>query len=251
MKRDPKFMSVLEFQTVLKKIKPHTDYVYLHLKGEPLLHPELESILWEAKQAKMQVNLTTNGILLWEKAGLLLNSPCLRQVNISLHALGELPDDRRPNYLTAVADLIKEVTKNRKFYVSLRFWLGNNPLKSFAISFLEETLEIKIPDENAEILPNIFLSLDEVFVWPEEETRTSPFRGCHGIKDHLGILADGTVVPCCLDGNGKIPLGNIFQNSLEEILETSRYRELQKSFATRKNPEILCQHCSYKDRFTI
>ncbi len=244
-------MSALEFQTVLKKIKPHTDYVYLHLKGEPLLHPELESILWEAEQAKMQVNLTTNGILLGEKTGLLLNSPCLRQVNISLHALGELPDDRRPNYLNAVADLIKEVTKSRKFYVSLRFWLGNNPLKSFTISYLEQALGIEIPDENTEILPNIFLSLDEIFVWPEEETRTRPFRGCHGIKDHLGILADGTVVPCCLDGNGKIPLGNIFQNSLEEILATPRYRELQRSFVTRKNPEVLCQHCSYKDRFTI
>ena len=251
MKRDPKFMSALEFKTVLGKIKPHTDYVYLHLKGEPLLHPELASILKEAEEAKMEVNITTNGILLGEKTDLLFDSLALRQVNISLHALGELPDEARSSYLDAVANLVKKASKSRKFYVSLRFWLGNNPLKSFTISYLERALGVKIPDENTEILPNIFLSLDEIFVWPEEETQTSAFYGCHGIKDHLGILADGTVVPCCLDGNGKIPLGNIFQESLEEILETPRYRELRRSFSTRKNPEALCQHCSYKNRFSV
>lgn len=244
-------MSVQEFKAVLRKIKPHTDYVYLHLKGEPLLHPDLASILREAEEAKMQVNITTNGTLLGEKNSLLLDSLAVRQVNISLHALGELPDEDRTPYLDAVANLVKQASKSRRFYVSLRFWLGNNPLKSFTISYLERALGVKIPDENAEILPNIFLSLDEIFVWPEEETHISPFYGCHGIKDHLGILADGTVVPCCLDGNGKIPLGNIFQNSLEEILETPRYRELRKSFFTRKNPETLCQHCSYKNRFSV
>jgi len=69
------------------------------------------------------------------------------------------------------------------------------------------------------------------------------------LKTQIGILVDGTVIPCCLDSNGEIKLGNIFRNSMEDILNSDRYINLQKSFQDRKPCELLCQKCTFKNKF--
>ena len=61
LKRELKTMSKDEFKHVISEIKPYTDYIYLHLKGEPLIHPDLEDILKIAKENNIIVNITTNG----------------------------------------------------------------------------------------------------------------------------------------------------------------------------------------------
>ena len=72
---------------------------------------------------------------------------------------------------------------------------------------------------------------------------------CYALKSQIAILSDGTVVPCCLDSNGQIELGNIFTDSLEEIISSERYQNLKKSFQDRKPCEELCKSCTFKERF--
>lgn len=249
LKREKKYMNTEDFQKVIFQIKDYTNYIYLHILGEPLLHPNLYEILNICKDNKVFVNMTTNGTLIKDKKDILLNSKALRQLNVSLHSWGQFDEKSQIRYLDELISLIKTLEKEDYFYLSLRFWLGNNQLQNMALSYLEDKLNIKISSDTKEISRNVFLSFSDQFTWPSEEKEPSEFVMCHGIKDHIGILVDGTVVPCCLDGNGEINLGNIFNNNLDEILNSDRYLKMLKAFETRQMQEKLCLNCSFKNRF--
>ena len=72
---------------------------------------------------------------------------------------------------------------------------------------------------------------------------------CYGMLDHVGVLADGTVVPCCLDADGEITLGNIFESDLSEILASPRARAIADGFKHHQKVEPLCRRCGYSKRF--
>ena len=43
--RKANFIKVEDFARRLDEIKPHTSYIYLHVKGEPPLHPKIDESL--------------------------------------------------------------------------------------------------------------------------------------------------------------------------------------------------------------
>ena len=73
---------------------------------------------------------------------------------------------------------------------------------------------------------------------------------CQGLRTHIAILSDGTIVPCCLDGNAYISLGNIFVQDISEILEQERTQNFIQGFRDKRAVEPLCCHCSFKERFS-
>ena len=97
---------------------------------------------------------------------------------------------------------------------------------------------------------SLYLEHAERFSWPDisdENSASSVF--CYGLKDHFGILSDGRVVPCCLDRNADICLGNIFKEDIYDILNSERARNLRDGFKCRNAVEKLCQSCGYARRF--
>ncbi|HNZ50391.1 MAG TPA: SPASM domain-containing protein [Bacilli bacterium] len=251
LNRPKQFMTTEQFRRVLSEVKPYTDYLYWHVKGEPLLHPKLRSFLDLALEKHFQINLTTNGLLLFQHHELLSIHPAIRQINLSLHVLQELPETERKNYLQELIRFLKTMEKVFSKYISLRFWLGNNPLKSYVIEQLNAAFNVHLHNDSRNLFPHVYLDTDQEFVWPEQSTTTSPFVFCRGLKDHIAILVDGSVVPCCLDGNGQVVLGNVFSDSLKTILAGSAWKKLREAFKKRQNLPPLCQHCSYKDRFAL
>ena len=77
-------------QMSVEQGRPYTDHLYLHLLGEPLMHPQLEAILQICQRASLHVQLTTNGTLLASRRELLEAYPP-RQINISVHSFWEQP----------------------------------------------------------------------------------------------------------------------------------------------------------------
>ena len=59
--KEKRYMTTSEFEHILKEVKKVTDYIYLHVKGEPLLHPNLIDILKLAEKYHLKITLTTNG----------------------------------------------------------------------------------------------------------------------------------------------------------------------------------------------
>ena len=240
--RVKKIITPHEFESILKKINDYTDYIYLHVKGEPLLHPELKKLLDIASKYNKHVNITTNGTLLKDKVDI-LNHEAVRQINISLHS-----ENQQANYLE---NIINSVDKLKNKIIVLRYWtlkdekspvIVDNVLKSFNLSTTDVNNHIKLRD-------NLYLDKQEEFVWPSlDNDYYNEIGTCYALKDQLAILVDGTVVPCCLDSDGVINLGNIYKENLEDIINSNRYQAMKIGFCNRKVTEELCKRCSFKDR---
>lgn len=250
VKRKRRFMTPEEFENILIKIKDYTDYIYLHIKGEPLLHPNIIEFLRLADKYNLKVNLTTNGTLFSKVAKELSECNSLRKINFSLHSENSLD-----NYCE---EIFKNVELLKDKIIIYRLWtLKNNQLDSKSQEIVnkirkyynlpQETVDKIYTSNNIKIKSTIYVDKDNEFSWPEVTTHKSNGY-CYALKTQIGILVDGTVVPCCLDSNGVVNLGNIFKESLEEIINSEKYISLKKSFQDRKPCEKLCQSCTFKER---
>lgn len=244
-------MRMEQFAKLLPKLKPYTEYLYFHLMGEPLCHPELKAFLDLAKDFK--VILTTNGTLLSRQQELLLSTPNLHKVNISLHAFEA--NDLAVPFETYLADCFRfgQAVQGEKLIV-YRLWnQGGQDAKNAEIITQMEAYFPKPWTEKrqgVQIGEKVFLEYGEKFDWPDlqaEEDKGDLF--CYGLRDQLGILWDGTVVPCCLDHEGDIALGNLFTQDMDEILNSPRAKAIYDGFTARQAVEPLCRRCGYARRF--
>lgn len=245
-------MTPEEFELILNKIKDYTDYIYLHVKGEPLVHKDIISFINLADKYNLKVNLTTNGTIFDKYAEELGKCKNLNKINFSLHC-----EHNKPNYLEDIFDNIKYLSPNTT--VIYRLWtMKNNELDSNSQEIVEKIKDYynlspkivnKIKNENnIKISSTIYVDKDNEFIWPEITNHKS-CGFCYGLTTHIAILVDGIVVPCCLDSNGVIDLGNIYKDNLEDIINSDRYQNLLKSFRDRKPCEDLCKSCLFKERF--
>ena len=238
-----KEMSLSEFEEILQKIENYTDYIYLHVQGEPLLHSNFDGILKLCSKYNKKVNITTNGVFLKEKLDIINRNSCVRQINISLHS-----ENKKENYFD---DIFYSVSKlNKEIYVSYRIWISDR--ESLIIDKLKKYYGdsiLKIYNKNNVMLDkNTYLNKDEEFIWPDiNNNYFNEYGTCLGLKSHIGILSDGTVIVCCLDSNGNSNLGNIFNSSIDEILNNSKH--IIDNFNNNKCVLDICKHCSFKDKF--
>ena len=245
-------MSPEEFEIVIQAVQKYTKVIYLHVKGEPLLHPQLDEILSICDQYNMRVNITTNGTLLPLKAGILKKHACVKKLNVSLHC-----EHQQENYLMRVFESIDQL---EDVYVMYRIWtLDGFHLNEQAREIiaglqsyyhLTEDLAGQMKRENhVQITQRVYLDKENEFVWPDLKNPVLQEEGyCFALKTHIAILSDGTLIPCCLDGEGVIALGNVFEQSMEEILSSPRAVALKKSFQDRKLCEELCKKCGFIQR---
>jgi radical SAM protein with 4Fe4S-binding SPASM domain len=198
----------------------------------------------------MKVNITTNGTMINKVKETLFASKAIHQINISLHSMVCLNDKEKEIYLDSVYDFINDVSKKRSFFVSLRLWTKNKKLNETILHYLENKLNQKIIISRKSIMEQVYLSCDEEFSWPNLSLPFVSDTGtCLGTRDQIAILANGDVVPCCLDAEGIIKLGNLFEENLTAILAKPRFLEMKKGFENRKIVEELCKKCSYRLRF--
>ena len=261
--RKLKFIGKESFEHIVKNIRPYTEHVYFHLMGEPFLNKELGHFLEISKENQLKVNITTNGTLISEVKDILINAQALRQVNISLHSFEANEEQIDFNeYIKDIISFVKEATEKTNIICSLRLWnldtrySASNNLNIDIFELLEQEFELNcdlkecLKEKNSfKLKNNVYISMGEKFKWPslnEEELGERAF--CYGLRDQIGILVDGTVVPCCLDSEGSIPLGNIFDSSLEEILNSKRANEIYDGFSGRKAVEELCKRCGFINR---
>ena len=235
-----KDMSIREFEHVLNEVKPYANYIYLHVKGEPLFHPNFKDIILLCDKYKFKVNITTNGSLLSKQKDILKNN-CIHQINVSLQSYKE---DTLINDILNTSD---ELSNNT--IIVYRFWALDNLELSDNNTKIFNIIKDHYHTDNSKLSNNIFWEKAELFDWPNLDNKNYSDGFCMGTKTHIGILSDGTVIPCCLDSRGIINLGNIFNNSLRDILDSNRFKTMNNSFKNNQCSEELCKHCTYKNRF--
>ena len=197
--------------------------------------------------------LTTNGTLLPQRQDMLLSAPALHKVNISLHAF-EANDLSVPfeTYLEGCFSYGR-AAEGRKLTV-FRLWNqgGANRKNAEILSSMERFFPKPWEEgrRGTRIGDRVFLEYGDKFDWPDLSAPEGDDRVfCYGLRDQLGVLCDGTVVPCCLDHEGDIPLGNLFTEDLESILGSHRAQGIYQGFGARKAVEPLCRKCGYARRF--
>jgi len=267
-KRQSEFMKIETFSKILDQIKPHTDYIYFHVKGEPLLHPKVDDFLDLSYEKGFQVNITTNGTLIDKVKDKILMKPALRQVNFSLHSLSGNKDyNNQEEYISNILSFVKEARDKSNVIISLRLWnLEQDNTANLANKRNQEMLEViekefnltykiqeKIaPGNGFKIAERIYLNQDHVFQWPDLKEKEDDGIGfCYGLRNQVAILVDGTVVPCCLDGEGVINLGNINNNDFSELIESERANNIINGFSRRNAVEELCRKCGYRKKFGV
>ncbi len=255
-KRAPRTMTPEEFARVLHRLRGHAAYVYLHVMGEPLLHPQLEALLAQAAEQGMRVCLTTNGTLLDRRADTLLASRALYRVAVSLHSIEENGGDPAlaRDYLENVWAFAARAAA-QGVIVALRLWnegaadRGNSVILDF---LREKTGQRDWPEPRAHsfrLAENLYLERESAFDWPDLDAPEAPTEFCRALREQIAVLADGTVVPCCLDHEGDLALGNLFTQELDEILSSPRAQAMVDGFSQRKPSEELCRRCGYALRF--
>lgn len=231
-------ISLDNFKYILNKLQTKTKYLYLHVLGEPLMHPKINELI-ELAQKNYQVNITTNGYLIAK----LINKN-IRQINISLHSYDKKYNISLEDYLNNIINKINELPDT---FFSLRLWV-NNPNQEKIIKHLENIYSTKIDlnNLNTKLTDKVFLNIDQEFIWPDLNNQISNKSGkCYGLSSHFGILVDGTIIPCCLDASGIINLGNIYHDDLNEVLNQERVVKMVNNFKNNIRVEELCQKCGY------
>ena len=253
VKKIKRFMDISEFEHILKEIESKTDYIYLHVKGEPLLHPNLIDFLKLTEKYNLKVNLTTNGTLFPKIVDKLKDCKSLRKINFSLHC-----EQNNPSYLINIFQNVEKLSK--KTIVIYRLWTLKDGLLDERSTNIAENIKnyYKLSpeivdkintDKNIKISSTIYVDKDNEFEWPDEAKGKESNGFCMALKTQIAILCDGTVVPCCLDSNGCIELGNIYNEKFEDIINSDKFIKMKKAFQERKITEKLCLNCTFKNRF--
>lgn len=259
-KRAPKQMTLGEFARIVNSLQGVTKYLYLHVLGEPLTHPMLPTFIEYATNNGFKVAITTNGTLL-EKCGEALIRAGAYKVNISLHSFEKQDSyEQQKKYIDTCIDFAQKASGQGVLCI-LRLWnktnnenAPENALNEYTMQILHERFpnDWSVSVRGARIHDKLHLEYGNRFDWPDANIDSLGEKVfCYGLSDQFAILCDGTVTPCCLDAEGDIALGNIFESDIRTILTSDRAITIKQGFSKKTAVEDLCRRCGYARRFKI
>jgi len=261
-----KRMNLEFFESIIKQAKAFTSEIACHVVGDPLTLSNLKEYLDIIHRYNMRTVLTTSGYFMKKHGYETLFHPSVKQINISLNAFNKNDTSFTfEQYMKPIMDFCHEKIKRKEeSFINLRMWNLDEVmseehfnLKLFEMLNREFNKEIKLKDLNPKEKKNIrlgykvLLHFDNYFEWPSLSNTNYGHGRCQGLTSHIGILADGKVIPCCLDNDGIIELGDLNRESLEEVLKSKRATEMIDGFKNGFCSEELCLRCSYKERFNV
>ncbi len=259
-----KVMDLEFFEKIIKESKSYTKEIACHVVGDPLTNSNLINYLHILDKYSMKAMLTTSGYFLKKHSFETLFYNSVKQINISLNSFNKNDTSITfEQYITPILALCQaKLDRREEIFINLRVWnldeiMSEKSFNSTLFNRLSSFFDIKLDLEDIynerpksiRLAYKILIHFDNYFEWPSLKNRIYGDGTCQGLSSHIAILADGRVVPCCLDCDGVIELGDLHKESLDEILKNKRVISMLDGFRDGKATEELCQRCSYKDRF--
>ena len=242
-KRNITYMTYENYKYIIDKIKNYTEEIYFHILGEPLMHPDIINFIDYANKSNLLVNITTNGYLINN----LKDTKDIHRLNISIHSYNKVYKVGLNTYLDNIFNTIDKIKNNT--FISLRLWTGNkntNQILKYINNRYNTNIENLKNNNKVKITNNLIIDTFHEFIWPDLNNNYYNEVGkCKGLIDHIGILSNGTIIPCCLDSQGIINLGNIYKDEIEEILHKDVVKNMIDGFKKGTKCQELCKHCSF------
>lgn len=234
-----------EFDLLTDKVRGKVCFLYFHLMGEPLLHPLLPQFITMAREKGFKTVLTSNGTLLHRAMNLLDTLP--HKVQLSLHSHESNARGELSSYMEEVMNFATQAAAKGTCVV-LRLWNqgGMDKENEQVMDYIAEYVPRpwKERPDGFRLCDNLYLEFDRKFEWPSANALSAKREVfCKALLKQIGVLSDGSLVPCCLDHNGDVVLGNLFHQSLEEILSSPRAQAMIEGFQHHTATEALCQNC--------
>ncbi len=258
-------MNLELFDRLNSEVKEFTNELAYHIVGDPLVLTNLNDYLEISKKHNLKVNITTTANNISQKHYKALENSTIKQINFSLNSYNANSHKKTlEEYLNPIFDFVKYAQNiKHEYFINFRIWNldDEKSAKEFnekVFNLLEKNFDIELDldkiykekPKNIRVDRKLFINFDEYFVWPSLKNDFVSKTGfCYGLSSHFGILANGVVVPCCLDLDANINLGNVHENSLKEILNSPRAKNMIKGFQNNILEEELCQKCEYRTRF--
>ncbi|WP_267284508.1 radical SAM/SPASM domain-containing protein [Aliarcobacter trophiarum] len=260
-----KVMSLELFDRLNSELKELTNELAYHVVGDPLVLGNLNEYLNISQKHNLKVNITTTANNISKRHYKALMNPTIKQINFSINSYNANSHKKSfDEYIEPILEFIKfSKENNHNYFINFRIWNLDDTKSAYDFnskvfdklnSFFNSSLDIddvyKTKPKNLRVDRKIFINFDDYFVWPNiNNEHISSCGFCYGLNSHFGILANGSVVPCCLDLDAKINLGNVEKNTIKEILNTPRAKAMIEGFRKNILVEELCQKCGYRTRF--
>ena len=241
-------MPIETFKGIIDGVCENHPQIKLYLSGEPLLHDNLFDMIEYASAKRCQTEIHTNATLLTEEISKRLLSSSLTFITFSFDGCSpEIYEQLRP------PAKFEKVKSNIKRYLDLRRKGGGcGPHTTVEIIRMKDTKsqiqefvgEWKTSGVDSVNITDYMTWLGSVNDSRVENFPNHGYRPCGEPFNHGCILSDGTVVPCCMDVNGKMPLGNINEASFREIWLGDEYSRLRAQMLANSIPMgSICDGC--------
>lgn len=252
------------FDTIISQAKSYTKEIACHVVGDPLTQSNLGDYLDIIDKHGLKAMLTTSGYFLKKHSYDILFHPCVKQINISLNSFNKNDTSIMfEQYIEPVISLCDaKIARKEELFINLRVWNLDEMMserrfndilfmklsKNFNVDLELDSIYKERP-RSIRLASKVLIHFDNYFEWPSLKNKNYGHGTCQGLQSHIAVLANGTVVPCCLDCDGIVELGDLHKNTLNEILGAQRAVNMLEGFKEGKAVEELCQKCSYKNRF--
>lgn len=259
-----KEMDLYFFESIVMQAKAYTNEIACHVVGDPLTQSNLHAYLDILHKHGLKAMLTTSGYFLKKHSYDTLFHPCVKQINISLNSFNKNDTSLTfEQYINPVLALCEaKLERKEELFINLRVWnldemMSERTFNETLFEKLSSTFDTKLSlnsiykerPKSIRLAYKVLVHFDNYFEWPSLNNKVYGDGTCQGLQSHVAILASGKVVPCCLDCDGIIELGDLHKDTLDEVLTSKRAVNMLEGFKEGKATEELCQKCSYKDRF--
>ncbi|WP_164499060.1 radical SAM/SPASM domain-containing protein [Helicobacter pylori] len=243
------------FEKICKEAAPLTPIITFHVLGDPCKLKNLNHYLNAAKRFSLKVDLVTSGAYLCDFETLLQDA--IYQISISLDAgLDNHNKLNQHRYIQKILEFCRyKCEKNSEVFLNLRIQDGTlekhqNLIKPFLESFECVSLETLKSQGRARLFKKSFLNIQKTFKWPNLNApnplnQESKIPYCYGLIKQIAILSNGVVVPCCMDTQAHINLGDLNHTPLKDILNSQKAMAIKTHFLKGEALELLCKNCSY------
>lgn len=246
-----------KFEKIVTEVASLTKKIALHMGGDPLVLSDLADYLDIAGKNGLKVELTTSGFYTAKHSDKVLLHDAIRQINFSLNSYDKNSSTLSlDEYLAPIFEITeRKLSLNKEIFINLRVWndkYANADFNEIVLEKISSRYGIKIyptGERRQRSAQKTVVVFDDYFEWPNLSSKNDTDSFCYGLGSHFGILSDGSVVPCCLDKDGVITLGNAFTTPIAEILSDKRANAIRDGFLKREAIEELCRRCTYKHRF--